>query len=56
MIELDSEATSAAYGDNLADALAAGAFGAPSFVTADGELFWGQDRLPILRDHLLARS
>ncbi len=23
----------------------AGVFGAPSFVTADGELFWGQDRL-----------
>jgi 2-hydroxychromene-2-carboxylate isomerase len=23
-----------------------GIFGAPSFVTADGELFWGNDRLP----------
>lgn len=26
-------------------ARAAGVFGAPSFVTADGELFWGNDRL-----------
>jgi 2-hydroxychromene-2-carboxylate isomerase len=28
-----------------ADAQRAGVFGAPSFVTADGELFWGQDRM-----------
>ena len=27
------------------DAVAAGIFGAPSFVTPDGELFWGDDRL-----------
>jgi 2-hydroxychromene-2-carboxylate isomerase len=27
------------------EAQAAGAFGAPAFVTADGELFWGNDRL-----------
>jgi 2-hydroxychromene-2-carboxylate isomerase len=27
------------------DAAARGIFGAPSFVTADGELFWGNDRL-----------
>ncbi|MEO0961289.1 MAG: 2-hydroxychromene-2-carboxylate isomerase [Pseudomonadota bacterium] len=26
-------------------AIAAGVFGAPSFTTADGELFWGSDRL-----------
>ncbi len=26
-------------------AVAAGVFGAPSFVTADGDLFWGNDRL-----------
>jgi 2-hydroxychromene-2-carboxylate isomerase len=26
-------------------AIASGIFGAPSFVTADGELFWGNDRL-----------
>ena len=31
-------------------AQALGIFGAPSFVTADGELFWGNDRL----EHALA--
>ena len=30
------------------DALAAGVFGAPSFVLPSGELFWGQDRLELL--------
>ncbi|HEX2559888.1 2-hydroxychromene-2-carboxylate isomerase [Phenylobacterium sp.] len=37
---------------NLEDARAAGAFGVPTFVTEDGELFWGQDRLPLLQAHL----
>jgi 2-hydroxychromene-2-carboxylate isomerase len=40
------------YGRNLEEAVAAGVFGAPSFVTADGALFWGQDRLDDLADHL----
>jgi 2-hydroxychromene-2-carboxylate isomerase len=32
------------------DAQRLGVFGAPSFTTADGELFWGNDRLePALR-------
>jgi 2-hydroxychromene-2-carboxylate isomerase len=30
---------------NTAQAQALGVFGAPTFVTADGELFWGDDRL-----------
>ena len=30
---------------NTEDAQAHGIFGAPSFITADGELFWGNDRL-----------
>lgn len=30
---------------NTEAAMAAGIFGAPSFVTPDGELFWGDDRL-----------
>jgi len=46
--------TSAAYTANVARARAAGAFGVPTFVTADGALFFGQDRLPLLRDHLAA--
>ena len=36
-------------------ALAKGAFGAPSFVVGD-ELFWGNDRIPLLLEHLAQRS
>ena len=35
----------------LESALSAGAFGVPTFVVGD-ELFWGQDRMPLLVDHL----
>ncbi|MEQ1612911.1 MAG: 2-hydroxychromene-2-carboxylate isomerase [Hyphomicrobiaceae bacterium] len=31
--------------NNTAEAQSLGIFGAPTFVTADGELFWGDDRL-----------
>jgi 2-hydroxychromene-2-carboxylate isomerase len=34
------------------DALAAGVFGAPSYVLPSGEIFWGQDRLELL-EHAL---
>ncbi len=30
------------------EALAAGVFGAPSYVLPSGEVFWGQDRLDLL--------
>lgn len=40
------------YTKNLEDAVAAGVFGAPSWVTPDGALFWGQDRLDDLDTHL----
>lgn len=33
------------YAANLEDAVSAGAFGAPFYVTDQGERFWGQDRL-----------
>jgi len=36
------------------EALAAGVFGAPTYVV-DGELFWGQDRLDFLEEKLSAR-
>jgi len=42
------------YGRNLEDAVAAGVFGVPSFVTPDGAVFWGQDRLDDLDAHLAA--
>jgi 2-hydroxychromene-2-carboxylate isomerase len=41
----------AAYAANTAQALAAGVFGAPSYVV-DGEIFWGQDRLDFLARRL----
>ena len=31
--------------DHVREAQERGLFGAPSFLTADGELFWGNDRL-----------
>lgn len=45
------EQAGAAYQANLAQALAAGVFGSPSYVL-DGEIFWGQDRLELLEDAL----
>jgi 2-hydroxychromene-2-carboxylate isomerase len=48
---LQSDAVERRHEQNIADALAAGAFGVPSFVV-NGELFWGQDRLSLLRHYL----
>jgi 2-hydroxychromene-2-carboxylate isomerase len=50
-----SPSTAERHRENLQSALAAGAFGVPSFVLDDGQLFWGQDRLPLLRRELLDR-
>ena len=46
-------ATAERHRQNLDAARAAGAFGVPSFLLDDGQLFWGQDRLPLLRQELL---
>lgn len=40
------------YGRNLEQAVAAGVFGSPFYVTDQGQRFWGQDRLEALDDHL----
>ena len=45
------EATKSRLRAETETAIAAGVFGAPSFVTADGELFWGDDRLEQALDH-----
>ena len=37
------------YAADSEAALAAGVFGAPSWVLPDGEVFWGQDRIELLR-------
>jgi 2-hydroxychromene-2-carboxylate isomerase len=40
------------YARNLEDALKAGVFGAPFYITEDGARFWGQDRIEDLEQHL----
>jgi 2-hydroxychromene-2-carboxylate isomerase len=47
----ESPMVEALYAENRNHALAAGVFGAPSYVL-DGEVFWGQDRLELLDDAL----
>jgi len=49
--EVNGDAVKAQLKANTAEAAAAGAFGAPTFV-ADGRLFWGLDSLPMLRASL----
>ena len=41
-----------AYARNLEEAVSAGAFGAPFWITAEDERFWGQDRVADLDAHL----
>ena len=43
-----------AYEANLEDAVNAGVFGVPFFITDDGARFWGQDRIDALDRHLAA--
>jgi 2-hydroxychromene-2-carboxylate isomerase len=43
------------YSRNLEEAVQAGVFGAPSWVTPEGQVFWGQDRLDDLEAHLAGR-
>lgn len=43
------------YARNLEEAVDAGAFGAPFYVTDDDQRFWGQDRLEDLDAHLAGR-
>ncbi len=40
------------YAANLEEAVDRGVFGAPFYVTQDGQRFWGQDRLADLDSHL----
>jgi 2-hydroxychromene-2-carboxylate isomerase len=45
LADAQSAAIKAQLRTQTTEAQAAGVFGAPTFVTADGELFWGNDRL-----------
>jgi len=49
---LEAPGTAAALAATVADAHALGVFGVPSFVL-DGQVYWGNDRLPIVRHMLL---
>jgi 2-hydroxychromene-2-carboxylate isomerase len=51
-VEAELSALHDAY---TAEAISRGVFGAPSYVLASGEIFWGQDRLDFL-DRALARK
>lgn len=44
------------YGRNLEQAVDAGVFGVPFYITEDDARFWGQDRLAFLDAHLAARA
>ena len=50
MQEAQSDAVKGALRAQTEEAQRLGIFGAPSFVTADGELFWGNDRLEAALD------
>lgn len=52
--EAESEATKARLRAVTEEAQALQIFGAPSFVTADKELFWGNDRLEMALEHAVA--
>ena len=47
--------TKQALKDRVAEAQAKGIFGAPTFITPDGELFWGDDRLEQALEWVLKR-
>lgn len=48
---IQSSAVKDTLRDNTNEAIAAGAFGVPTFVSG-GEVFWGDDALPMLQDFL----
>lgn len=48
---IDEPETASHHERNLEDALAAGAFGVPTFASG-GRMFWGNDRLVLLKDFL----
>ncbi len=51
LADADDAAVQAHYAAHTQQAIAAGVFGAPSYVL-DGEIFWGQDRLDFLERRL----
>ena len=56
MARAQSDANKLRLREQTEEAIAHGIFGAPSFVAADGELFWGNDRLEDALDWALSRT
>lgn len=52
---IDDAETAERQEKNIEDALAAGAFGVPTFAV-DGRIFWGNDRLVLVKHHLQSGS
>jgi 2-hydroxychromene-2-carboxylate isomerase len=55
LADKDMLTSAESFACNLEDAVNAGVFGAPFFVTDSGETFWGEDRLADLDAHLSGR-
>jgi len=51
----EDDALDALWTANTKEAVDRGVFGAPSYVLEDGEIFWGQDRLELLKFRLEQR-
>lgn len=49
MASVDAQETRAAHEAAIDAAVARGAFGVPTFGLEDGQVFWGNDRLPLVR-------
>lgn len=56
MAQAQSDSNKAALRAQTDEAIRLGIFGAPSFIAADGELFWGNDRLEAALDWALSHS
>jgi len=52
---MEDPAIAAEHDATVEDAFARGVFGVPTFVAGDA-MFWGNDRLVLLRDHLLSAA
>jgi 2-hydroxychromene-2-carboxylate isomerase len=56
LAQASSEPVKTALKAGVQEAISAGIFGAPSFLTEDGELFWGDDRLEAALDWAVAHA
>lgn len=55
LVNADMMSSADTYASNLEEAINAGAYGAPFYVTDQDERFWGQDKLDDLDQHLAGK-